>query len=559
MPLDEAPADELCYSDAVRLFIERAAAIEPCFALDSNNSSRVVEICRRLDGIPLAIEMAAARLRVLSPTEIVASLDNRFAILKRPERDVAPRHETLQAAIDWSYELLQPHLQTAFRNLAVFPGSFDLAAATAVAFHNTTVDPLEATTNLVESSMITRVADTNATTRFRLLETLRTYGTERLNEHGDSDTLRSAHTDYFLELVESADVAIGERPFVEWMDRIDQCYDDIQQALEWSLEHHPRATTLRVAPVLQHYWYRTGDAREARRWGLRMLDHTEAVPSELAGAAHNAVSFGATILAEDPNEAIEHAVRAVELHRKSSDQRGLVTALFGRANTALLVGDFDTMRETSREALTVCGEIEYTWGRAGTLGEMAFARFFGGGSLDEARKLAQEAVHLYRQVGDVAGQIVINPVSAIALQQGDLVTAERYAGEAAALASGSGWEATALTNLAEVMIAKGALDSAAAMLRRAVTRALDSGLENWFRVAVRDLAQVASRRGDHEEAAVLIAASRRHMPNWGLNPMLYESVENASRSSLGPEAFEEATETGLRMELDELLDFALSE
>lgn len=126
--------------------------------------------------------------------------------------------------------------------------------------------------------------------------------------------------------------------------------------------------------------------------------------------------------------------------------------------------------------------------------------------------LAEEAVNLYRQVGDVASQIVINPVSAIALHQGDLATAERCAGEAAPIASGSGSEATALTNLADVIPTKGALGSAAAMLRRAVTRALDSGLENWFRIAVRNLAQVASRRGNHEDAALLIAASRYNSP-----------------------------------------------
>jgi non-specific serine/threonine protein kinase len=556
MPFEETTAEELPHADAVRLFVERAAAIQPHFALDSTSSPRVVEICRRLDGMPLAIEMAAARLRVLSPTEIAASLNDRFAFLKRPERDVTPRHETLEAAIGWSYDLLQPHLQTVFRNLAVFPGSFDLAAATAVALSDPDVEPLEAVSNLVESSMIARVADTNTTSCFRLLETLREYGTTRLREHGDLDTLRSAHADYVLKLVESADPAIGEPAFAEWIDRLDQHYDDIQQALAWSLEHHPRET-LRMAPVLQHYWYRTGDARQARRWGLRMVDHAEKVPDELAGAAHAAVSFGGTILGTDPHEAIEHADRAVELQRNSSDGRGLATALFGRANAALMVGDFDTMRTTSREALRVCDEIGFLWGRAGSLGVMSFAHFFGGGSLDEAKSLAQEAVKLYRRVGDVASQIVINPVSAIALQQGDLATAERYAGEAAAIASGSGWEATALTLLAEVMIAKGALDSAEAMLQRAITRALDTGLENWFRVALRDLAQVTTLRGNHEKATLLIGASRHNMPNWGLNPLIYEGVENAGRAALGHEAFDETSQRGLGLDLDDLLDLAL--
>lgn len=552
MPLNHGATEDSVHSDAVRLFLERATAIKPSYRFDPQDAT-VIEICRRLDGMPLAIEMAAARLRVLSPHEIASSLVGRFAVLKRPERDVTPRHATLQAAIDWSYGLLSPYLQTAFNNLSVFPGSFDLPAASAVAFSATgEQDALEVMSNLVDASMVARVDDAAACTRFRLLETIREYGRQHLREAGNLGKAWDTHARYFVEIVEEATGDIGEVAFVAWLDRINRCYDDIQQTLEWSQDNDESLLAIRMAPVLQHYWYRTGDAREALRWGLSLAASDDAAPYHLAAAAHTAASFGATILT-DPETAIHHADTAIELYAETSDRRGLTTSLFGRANAALLVGDFDTLRHAGLECLRISDEIGFSWGRAGALSLLGFAQFFGGDSLSEARALAEEAVSVFRELGDVAGQTVMNPVSGIALQQGDVAAAERYALETAAIGRESSWEATALVNLAEVYLAKGDLDRAETMLQRGVTRALDTGLENWFRVALRDLAQVAVRRGQPAQAATLLGASRRNMPEWGLIPAIYEAVETECLRALDKAEFQAASDEGYRSDLEQLL------
>jgi predicted ATPase/DNA-binding SARP family transcriptional activator/predicted negative regulator of RcsB-dependent stress response len=555
MPLnDELTAPELPYSDAVRLFMERGSAAQPGFQLDQHNASAVVEICRRLDGLPLGIEMAAARLRVLSPAEIVTSLDDRFAFLRLSAIDVPSRHETLQAALDWSFGLLESHQQTSFCNLAVLAGPFDSRAAAAIAAPDSDdAAAFDMLTDLLDASMIGRVVDSPGAPRFRLLETLREFGLRRLTDAGNMDAVRSAHAAYFLRFLAGAEDSIGEPGFTSWIGQIEGCYDDVQQALEWSLDQGAEA--LAVAPVLQHYWYRIGDAREARRWGLRMLNNANGVADPYAAAAHTAVSFGATILSEDPQEAIEHADLAVELLRASADRRGLASALFGLANAALLIGDMNVVRSASHEALAECEAIGFSWGRAGSLCLLSFAEFFGGGSLEHARALAEEANALYRSVDDIAGQVVMNPLSAIALQQSDVEAAERYALETVATATGSGWEATALVNLAEVLLAKEDLDGAEAMLQRGLSSALDAGLENWFRIALRDLAQVAVARGDLLQAARLINTSRFNMPGWGLNETIYEQVEQAC-SSADNVAVERALHTDQALTTEQILNVA---
>lgn len=553
MPTSVNPsADELPHSDAIRLFAERGAAVDPRFSLDSSRSEHVLDICRRLDGLPLAIEMAAARLRVLTAAEVSASLNDRFNLLKTTHSDVTHRHETLQAMVDWSYELLPPQAQYAFQRLGVFAGEFDLEAASVIAFDEAAVAPLDAMTTLVEASLVARVDDSGSAGRYRLLETLREYGRRRLTDSGQFDVVRNAHAGYFLDLVESADDQIGRPGFAEWMRRIQESYDDIQQALDWSLDHDPPTVALRAAPVLQHYWYRTGDGREANRWGRRLTNYQDSPPASLVAAAHTALSFGATILV-DPPTAIEHADRALALLTDDADRRGYATALFGRANAALMVGDFDTLRRTSLECLEVCDEIEYSWGKAGALAELSFADFFGGGSLADARALAEEAVPVFRDLGDIASQTVLNPISAIALKQGDLTHAERHARETASIARDSSWEATALVNLAEVQLAKGETDQAEATLRRAINRALDTGLENWFRMALRGLAQVAARSDRQRRAARLAGASRHNMPHWGLTPATYAEIEEACLQTLDPATYANLSDEGFAMGLEQLL------
>jgi predicted ATPase len=279
--------------------------------------------------------MAAARLRVLSPAQIADSLSDRFALLTRVESDTVPRHETLEVALDWSYELLEPDIRLVFDRLSVFAGAFDLEAADAVAgLAKGRPRMLDAITALVESSMLTTVGWDTLVVRYRMLETLREYAARRLQAAGEEDEVHEAHAGHFLALAEQAKDAIGTPQFASWTKQLQTIYPDLRLALEWSLSQHPRANTLRVAPTLFHIWIRTGDGREAAHWGRRMLDDAEGAPTQLRAAAHLALSFSGNILGE-PESARLHTEASIRLYRESGDRHGLVTALFGGGNVAL--------------------------------------------------------------------------------------------------------------------------------------------------------------------------------------------------------------------------------
>jgi predicted ATPase/DNA-binding SARP family transcriptional activator len=553
---EEANVADLQLSDAIRLLIERGTAVDRTFAVSDDNARSVVELCRRLDGMPLAIEMAASRLGVLSPAQIVSSLDDRFSLLTRPEQGAVARHETLKTTIDWSYQLLEPGVRRIFDRLSTFAGAFGIEETTAIAFSDDQRrTPLEVITDLVHASMVTTTGTDTEAVRYRLLETLRAYGTDRLRARGESDSASKAHADYFLGLAIEATDAVETPGFADWVQRFDEAYADLREALGWAMAHAQPDSYLPAAPALFQYWYRTFDPREAEHWGLRLLRATEGTAEPLRAWAHLALAFSGVVRGK-PDEAQANSAAAIEILRKADSRAALVTALFGAGNAAIQVGDFESARAHSRQALTLCDELGDRWRRAGPLAILSFAEVFGQGSLEAAGRLAEEAVSLYRDLGDIVGQVVMNPLSVIALRQGKLETAERHATDAASVAVGTAWEGTALVNLAEVLMAQGDAMRAQPTLQRAMTRALDAGVEIWFRIAIRDLAQLAADHGDVRDAARLIGASRRNAHHYGLDATVYQAVEAKCRDTLDAEDFTREADTGYHMTHEELLTVA---
>jgi predicted ATPase/DNA-binding SARP family transcriptional activator len=561
LPPDENSVAEPAESDAVRLFVERGRAVDPSFMLDADNTPAVFEVCRRLDGLPLAIEMAAARLPILTPHEIAHHLDDRFALLELPTVGGLTRHRTLEAAFDASHALLSKAERASFERLSVFVGSFDLDAASFVASGDQVASSrmLGVVTALVDASLMFTERD-DGRTRYRMLETLREYGAARLQERGGEDDARCAHADYHLDLAVQAAAVLGTPDFAPWIDRLGQSYGELRQALAWSLSNQDRATTLRAAPALREFWYRRGDPRDAQRWTALMLEgDLRDVPLSLLAEVHNAASFAADLVPDLPIAAF-HADEAVRLSREGGYDHGLVVALWHRAQVDIAVGDLDSMRRRATDALEICDRHGDRWGRAGPLTALGFVSLFGG-SPGEARARFEEALPLFRELGDLSSlsSMTLGPLTSAAIRQGDLRAAERYAAESLELARGTGWEASALVLYGEVLTAVGDLGAAEVAELQGLRAAFDAGLEPWFRMALRDLARIAVERDRYEDSTVLRGASLHNMPSYGLDPTIYRPIEERCTNALGHDRFDQLAAQGEAMTHEQLMDLVGAE
>ena len=263
-PATALPLDALARTEAVALFAQRAHAGDPGFALTEQNAAVVAEVCRRLDGLPLAIELAAARLRVLSPEALLALLSDRLRLLTGGPRDVSARQRTLRATIAWSYDLLSPEQQALFRRLAVFVGGFDLEAAAAVVGGDPValVDGLE---QVVEQSLLQREVRPDGGVRFAMLETVREFALERLRDRGEADAARRAHAAHFLDLAERAEAEIYGPAMRRWLDRLETDWANLLAALAFFADAGDAIGELRLASKMSEYWAYRGHAPGGHR------------------------------------------------------------------------------------------------------------------------------------------------------------------------------------------------------------------------------------------------------------------------------------------------------
>lgn len=280
------------------------------------------------------------------------------------------------------------------------------------------------------------------------------------------------------------------------------------------------------------------------------------VAEEMKAAVHLAVSFSCTIR-PDPEPAMHHSSEAVRILRRCADRRALVTALFGHAQSHFLMADYSEAASCCTEALEICDEIGSRWDRAGPLATLSLISMFAG-DFDTARRLGEEALLLHRELGDRAGLVVLNALPAIAMRQGDFSAAERAAIDMAVDAQGTAWESTALVQLGQALIGSGKLASALVTLERAVTRASDAGVENWFRIGVRDLALLFAKEGDAVAAGRLGGASRRNLPPFGFDEAIYGEIEARCAAALGPSRVHELGDHGFGMSQEAIIELVSS-
>src|SRR5215207_4268431 len=416
-PAHMPSVETLSKYEAVRLFIARAQAVKPDFAVTTANAPAVAEICFRLDGLPLAIELAAALVKMLPPQALLKRLEQRLPLLTGGARTLPARQQTMRNAIAWGHDLLAPDEQTLFRRLAVFPGGCTIEAAEAVASPDGTLDVFAGLVSLVDKSLLRQDEGADGEPRFRMLETVREFGVERLEVSGEEPATRDRHAQFFLALLEQRDPEGGDPA---WLDFIDREYDNVRAALGWSWETDQHDTLLRLAGALILFWYYRSHLTEGRRW----LDQALQTPPD--DAAPRPRAWALTMSGMLANVAGE-TDRATALLTESFSWWEQTGEAYGHAAAGSLLGGVYVSQGQYDEAATLFAPNEAYFRDIGNENLLAHARFHLGviawvhGDDARARSLLQEAVEGYDRSGAPADAIdPLRYLGLVACGAGDL-------------------------------------------------------------------------------------------------------------------------------------------
>jgi non-specific serine/threonine protein kinase len=392
------PLESLTDYPAVALFVARAQSARPDFALTPQNAGAVAEICLRLDGLPLALELAAARITVLPPQGILGLLQRRFDLLTAGPVDLPPRQHTLSAAIDWSYDLLDSGEQTLFRRLAVFAGGSSLEAADSVCNADRQVPNIvDGLASLIDKSLLRQERRSDGEARFTMLETIREYGLQRLAATGDDNSVQRLHAAYFLVLAERAEPELQGPEQGSWLARLEAEHDNLRAALRWCVHQGGDGDIgLRLAAALGRFWEIRGYWSEGRRWFDAVLRNTGDASLTAKVKALN----GAGLLAfqqGDYAQATALAEESLLLGRALGDKRGTATALNILGLHACVKGDYARAAALGSESLTLCREIVDPVGIADALHILGLVAYDRSEHV-QAAALLEESLQLSREL-----------------------------------------------------------------------------------------------------------------------------------------------------------------
>ena len=503
---DDIPLLELLEADAVRLFAERAASVQPGFSLSDETGPVVARICRRLDGMPLAIELAATRIRVLSPPEIARRLDDRFRLLTGGSAVALPRQQTLRTAVDWSYDLLSDAERTLFDRLSVFQGGFGLEAAEAVCAAGTLAPQqvLDLLSGLFDKSLVATSEGPTGTTRYALLETLREYGRERLAHRGETDELRRRHLDFFLAVAEEAEPELRGPEQKDWFERLDADHANLRAALERSLVTGEADSALRLTGALWWFWSVRGYHTEGRSWLNRAL--TAGVDSPPSLRIDPLIGAGLlAYLQGDYQEAIEPSEEALALSREAADSRGVIFAQWNLGEVAINSGDVERAEIVYAEALAAARELGDPWLVAWCLhGFVDLPQF----DYETTVASLEEGLQLFREVGD--GNMAAMMTWYLAHTAGAVGDYEREAAlyeQSLADSRELGYvfvEAVSLSGLGRVALHRGDPARALQLGEEALDMWRKLGGTPWIAGAVGLVGMAAEEQGDRDRAWVAL-------------------------------------------------------
>ena len=560
----QASPEQLGQYEGIRLFAERARASSSEFMITTENAPAVTELCRQLDGLPLAMELAAARVRLLPPDAMLARLGNRLALLTDGARDLPDRQRTLRATLDWSYDLLSVAERSLFARLAVFVGGWSLEAAEAVCNADDEAEVLHHMSALVDKSLVKQQADIQHEARFTMLETVREYALERLEESGELERLRRRHAAYFLKTAEEAEFALQGPLQAAWLDRLETEHDNFRAALSWSLTSQGDTEMgLRLTGALSHFWYVRGHHSESRMWLQRALER-----SSDAITARAKVLFGAGQLAWFQGELVRANTllkESLTLYRDLEDDAGAAYALLFLGRTAISQGDYGLGAVLVEESLTLFHQQGNMWGRAWALIVLG-AGALSEGSVDWAAATFEESLTLYKNLENMQGMaLALIYLGRAAHMQGEVVRSNAILEESLALFKDLGDSrgvAEVLLELGRVARAQGNYMRSLKLCRESLVLSHKLGDKSYIAFCLTALAGVIQATGDARRAARLFGAAQGLLESLGavLDPsgsLEYSNDLAAVRNQLGESAFEEARAAGEAMTVEQAVAYAL--
>ncbi|HEX6554643.1 MAG TPA: tetratricopeptide repeat protein [Ktedonobacteraceae bacterium] len=536
---------------SVALFLERAQAVKPEFQMTPDNARAISEICVRLDGLPLAIELAATRVKVLAVKQIAARLNDASRLLTGGDRTALPRQQTLQATIEWSYHLLSEQEKTVFCRLCAFAGSCTLEAAEAICAGDGIEEKqvLELLSHLIDHSLV-QMQERSDDARYRLLEVIGQFGREKLETRGEAIVLSRRHRDWYLGLAEQAEQELMGKHQGAWLDRLEAEHDNLQCALRWSLEQEEGDEAARMGVSLWPFWILRGYLSEGRQWldlTLAQLQGPTALRAKLLRVAgiitgHRGDSTRATRLLEE----------SLDVWRTLGDKQGIATALLSLGVGALTLGDYERAINYYEESLPLLREAGDKQGSALVLSSLGLTLFYQGNH-ERARALYEESLALFKEIGDIRGiAAVLTNQGMMSLEQKDYERATRLCEESLALrrsVGDKGGSAHTLTILGCVAFFQNNYQQAFAYYKEGLALRKEAGEKDGVAEPLEGLAGIYAAQGEADNAARLLGAAEmlREATGIAVSPIdraLFERTIAIAQAQLGVSAFTAARVEG---------------
>lgn len=575
-----ASVDEISKYSAVELFIQRAKAVKPDFDLTSGNTTAIAQICNHLDGLPLAIELAAARIKLLTPKELLARLGHRFELLRGGTRDLPERQRTLRGAIDWSYNLLNEQEKKLFRRLSIFTGGWTLNAAETVCDIDGDLGPdlADPLASLIDNNLVIHHQDTEDHARFNMLSTIHEYASERLQESGEADPVHCKHAGYYLDFIKKAEPRVRSAERIRWANIMQREFGNIRGVLEWVASCKECIEVgQNIVIDMKWFWQFGGFIAEGRHWCAQMLALWGESSSSSIRAGLLCIAGELAWTQGDFLTAITHLDESIELSQLQHDKPLLAFAKLVRGMVAVTSGNLRTASVMLQSSLELLNDTDDLWSRSlalSWLGEIALFE----NDLDRANALCEQSISLARKQGDPWCMMPsYSTFGQMAVLKGDYPTAELNYQEAVDLLKkiGDTWsQSWLMNNLGHVQRLNGKLEQAGINFLEALTIANGLGNRGVVMISLVGTAALITRRlqkaqKSQEEiismltlASHLCGATGPHIDSPGIfvwvdSKFLYQSAIDQARSFTENALWERAFEEGKNIPLAEAVGLAV--